>query len=299
MQLRLYNLPAFELRGGKLMKKFLVLALAAFFMASIASVSHARVLVKDSSVVKVNEDINMGQNLILKDLVAIKGNINVKGDVGGDVVAILGSVRLFPTARVAGDVTSVGGKVIKDNGARIKGRIMEIAVGKEGNKMTEAYMPLILTMGMGGFLVLKTLMLLGFIGLSMIVVSFMTKRIGAMSSKIEKEWLKTFLWGILGYILICPLAILLAITIIGIPLIIVELVLISIAVTMGYIAASQLIGKKFTKAIRKPNQPMIVEVVWGLLILFLVDLIPVVGPLVKCVVLTFGFGSAIVTKLGS
>jgi hypothetical protein len=286
-------------KGGKHLKKLFVPVLAAFFLVSMLSVSYARVLVKDSSVVKVNEDINMGQNLILKDLVAIKGNINVKGDVGGDVVAILGSVRLFPTARVAGDVTSVGGKVIKDNGARIKGRIMEIAVGKEGKNMTEAYVPLILTMGMGGFLVLKTLMFLGFIGLSMIVVSFMTKRIGAMSSKIEKELLKTFLWGILGYILICPLAILLAITIIGIPLIIVELVLVSVAVTMGYIAVSQLIGKRFTKAIRKPNQPMIVEVIWGLLILFLVDLIPVVGPLVKCVVLTFGFGSAIVTKLGS
>jgi hypothetical protein len=280
-------------------KKLFVLVLAAFFLVSMVSISHARVLVKDSSVVKVNEDINMGQDLILKDLVAIKGNINVKGDVGGDVVAILGSVRLFPTARVAGDVTSVGGSVVKDEGARIKGKIMEIAIGKEGKKMTEAYAPLIVTMGIGGFLVLKTLMFLGFIGLSMIVVSFMTKRIGAISSKIEKEWLKTFLWGLLGYILICPLAILLAITIIGIPLIIVELVLVSIAMTMGYIAVSQLIGKRFTKAIRKPNQPMIVEVVWGLLILFLVDLIPVVGPLVKCLILTFGFGGAIVTKLGS
>jgi hypothetical protein len=263
------------------------------------SISHARVLVKDSSVVKVNEDINMGRDLILKDLVAINGNINIKGDVGGDVVAVLGNVRLFPTAKVAGDVTSIGGSVSRDEGAIIKGKIVEVAIGKEGKKMVEAYAPLVATAGMGGFLVLKTLMFLGFIGLSMIVVSFMTKRIGAISSKIEKEWLKTFLWGLLGYLLICPLAILLAITIVGIPLIVVEAVLVSIAMTMGFIAVSQLIGKRFTKAIRQPNQPMIVEVVWGLVILFLVDLIPVIGPLVKCVVLTFGFGSAIKTKLGS
>lgn len=281
------------------MKKLFVLVLSAFILVSMVSISHARVLVKDSSVVKVNEDINMGRDLILKDLVAINGNINIKGDVGGDVVAVLGNVRLFPTAKVAGDVTSIGGSVSRDEGAVIKGRIVEVAIGKEGKKMVEAYAPLVATAGMGGFLVLKTLMFLGFIGLSMIVVSFMTKRIGAISSKIEKEWLKTFLWGLLGYILICPLAILLAITIVGIPLIVVEAVLVSIAMTMGFIAVSQLIGKRFTKAIRQPNQPMIVEVVWGLVILFLVDLIPVFGPLVKCVVLTFGFGSAIKTKLGS
>jgi hypothetical protein len=283
---------------GKQVKKLFVLVLAAFFLVSMFSISHARVLVKDSSVVKVNEDINAGQNLSLKDLVAINGNINVKGDIGGDVVAVLGSVHLFPTARVAGDVTAVGGSVVKDEGAKINGRITEIAIGKEGEKMAGAYAPLIATAGIGGFLVLKTLMFLGFIGLSMIIVSFMTKQIGVISSKIEKQWLKTFLWGLLGYILICPLAILLAITIVGIPLIVVELVLISIAVSMGYIAASQLIGKKFTKTIRKPNQPMIVEVIWGLLILFLVDLIPVVGPLIKWLALTFGFGGAIVTKLG-
>jgi len=279
-------------------KKLFVFALTAFLLVSMVSISHARVLVKDSSVVKLNEDINMGQDLIFKDLVAIKGNINVKGDVGGDIVAVLGSIHLYPTARVAGDVVSIGGKIEKDEGAKVKGEITEIVIGKGGEKMVEAYAPLVMTMGMGGFLVLKALAFLGFIGLSMIIVSFMTGQIGTISSKIEKEWLKTLLWGILGFILICPIAILLAITVIGIPLIIVEMILVSIAMLAGYIAVSQLIGKKFTKAIRRPNQPMMIEVILGLTILFLVDLIPVLGMIVKCLALTFGFGSAIITKLG-
>jgi hypothetical protein len=269
-----------------------------FLLVSIASISHARVLVKDSSVVKLNEDINMGQDLIFKDLIAIKGNINVKGDVGRDIVAVLGNIHLFPTARVAGDVVSIGGKIEKDEGAKVKGEITEIVIGKGGEKMAEVYAPLVVGMGVGGLLILKALAFLGFLGLSMIIVSFMTGQIGAISSKIEKEWLKTLLWGILGFILICPIAILLAITVIGIPLIIVEMILVSIAMLTGYIAVSQLIGKKFMKAIRRPNQPMIVEVIWGLAILFLVDLIPVLGMTVKCLALTFGFGSAIITKLG-
>lgn len=280
------------------MKKIFVLVLAALILFSMGTITYARVIVKSSSVVKVNEDINMGQGLIFKDLVAIKGNVNVKGDVGGDVVAVLGNVHLFPTARVAGDAVSIGGKVEKDEGAKIEGKITEIAISKEGAKMIETYAPLMAVVGVGGFLVVKALVLLGFIGLSMIVVSFMTKQIGVISSKIEKQWFKMLLWGILGYILICPLAVLLAITIVGIPLILVELVLVSCAMVMGYIAGSQLIGKKFTKAIRKPNQPMIVEVTWGLVLLFLLDFVPVLGPIVKCLVMTIGFGSAIVTRLG-
>ena len=280
------------------MKKLFVFALAAFLLVSMASISHARVLVKDSSVVKLNEDINMGQGLIFKDLVTIKGNINVKGDVGGDIVAVLGNIHIFPTARVAGDVVSIGGKITRDEGAKVKGEITEIIIGKGGEKMAEVYAPLIVGMGVGGLLLLKALAFLGFIGLSMIIVSFMTGQIGAISSKIEKEWLKTLLWGIAGFVLIGPIAILLAITVIGIPLIIVEMILVSIAMFAGYIAVSQLIGKRFTKAIRRPNQPMIIEVLWGLAILFLVDMIPVLGMIVKCLAMTFGFGSAIITKLG-
>jgi len=279
-------------------KKLFIFALTAFLLLSIATASHARVLVKDTSVVKLNEDINMGQDLIFKDLVAIKGNINVKGDVGGDIVAVLGNIHIYPTARIAGDVVSIGGKIVRDEGSKVKGEITEIVIGKGGEKMAEVYAPLIVGMGAAGLLVLKALAFLGFIGLSMIIVSFMTGQIGAISSKIEKEWLKTLLWGIGGFILICPIAILLAITVIGIPLIIVEMILVSIAMLAGYIAVSQLIGKKFTKVIRRPNQPMIVEVIWGLAILFLVDLIPVLGMMVKCLALTFGFGSAIITKLG-
>ena len=280
------------------MKRLFVFVLTALILFSIASASHARVLVKDSSVVKLNEDINMGQDLILKDLVAIKGNINVKGDVGGDIVAVLGSIHLFPTARVAGDVVSIGGSVARDEGAKIKGNVTVIPIGKEGEKMLDLYAPMFVTMGMGGFMIMKVLTLLGFIGLSVIVVSFMTRRIGTISSKIEKQWLKSLLFGILGYILIGPVALLLAVTIVGIPLILVELVLISIAMTLGYVAVSQLIGKKLFKAVKMPNKPMVYEVILGLAVLFLVDLIPVVGGIIKCLALTFGFGSAIITQLG-
>ncbi len=189
--------------------------------------------------------------------------------------------------------------MIKENGALVKGETVNLPLaGKEGANM-ESYAPMIAMLGVGGVLMLKALMFLGFVGLSMIIISFWMKNVGVISSVVEKQWLRVFLWGILGYILIAPVALILAITIIGIPLIMIEALAISVAVVMGYVSVSQLIGKKFLQAIKRGGQPMMNEVLWGLVILFLIDLIPVLGGIVKCIVITLGFGSAIVTKLGT
>lgn len=280
------------------MKRSVVFLLVLSVLFTCAMGAQARVLVRDKSVVKIGEDVNMGEGLAFKDLVAIKGNVNVKGDVGGDIVAVLGSVHLFRTAKVAGDVVSVGGSVIRDDGSVVKGQVTEITIGKGASNMASSYAPYIAVIAAGGFVLFKVFILLGFIGIATITISFFTKQIGIISSQIERQWLNSFLWGILGILLIAPVAFLLMVTIIGIPLILVELLFISIGMTMGYIAVSQLIGKRFLMAIRKPNQPMLVEAIWGLFILFLVDLVPFLGPLVKCIVVTMGFGGAIITKLG-
>jgi hypothetical protein len=44
---------------------------------------------------------------------------------------------------------------------------------------------------------------------------------------------------------------------------------------------------------------MIVEVILGLALLFLIELVPVVGAIIKWLVVTMGFGAAILTKLGT
>jgi cytoskeletal protein CcmA (bactofilin family) len=281
------------------MKKLFVVLMAFVLVSSVVSSVDARVIVKDKSVVKMGEDINMGSDLMFKDVVAIKGNVNIKGDVGGDVVAVLGNVHLYPTAKVAGDVVCISGTITRDKGAIIKGEITEIGMNKEAVNMAIDTAPMMACAATGGFLVMKSLMFIGFLGLAALLISFFMSQLGSISSKAESQWLKCLLWGILGELLIVPVAVLLAITIVGIPLILIEVLLISIAMIMGNIAIAHVIGKKFANAVRKPNQPMLTEAVAGLIILFLIDLIPVVGGIVKWGAITTGFGAAILTKLGT
>lgn len=280
------------------MKKNLILVLVSLFVIGFAVMASAAVLEKGTSVVKVSEDINVGSKLHFKDLIAIRGNIYVRGLIDNDVFALLGDIHLYPSAKVGGDVVAIGGKVMRDEGAQVGGNIVETTISGETVAAVSGFIPAIGLTVLLGSVIFKLFMFLGFLALAVLLATLMTKQVGQISCKIESSWLKALLWGILGSLLICPIALVLAITIVGIPLIAVEFVLVSVAMVLGLAAASQLIGKKIFKAFKRPGKPMVTEAALGIVILFLIDLIPVIGKIVWCVVMLIGFGAAITSKLG-
>jgi len=290
------NLPRKRRRAK--MRRWIALGLVAVVLFGLAGVASARVLVRGTSSVRIGEDITVPQNMTVNDVVAIKGNANIMGGVANDVVVFMGATHLYPTAKVGGDIVSIGGSIKRDAGAEVGGDIVDISISKETMDTVVSYAPIIGLVSLAGLAMFKVFMFAGFLALAAILVAFMTRHIGVISSKIEKSWWKALFWGILGGILLCPIAMLLAITIIGIPLILVEIILASTAMILGAMAAAQIIGKKLLKAVKQKNKPMLAEVILGLLVLFLIDLIPVLGPVVKCLALTIGFGGAITAKLG-
>ena len=95
---------------------------------SVASSAHvARGETSDDVFVLGGEVIVDGE--VDGDAVAVGGEVKVDGQVSGNVVSVGGDVVLGPNADVDGDVTSVGGHVQKDPGARIGGRTSEVAMG--------------------------------------------------------------------------------------------------------------------------------------------------------------------------
>jgi hypothetical protein len=68
----------------------------------------------------------------VEDAVAILGTVTVEGEVTGDVVAILGDVRLGPHAVVRGEVTTIGGRIDAQPEARLLGGANEIALALPG-----------------------------------------------------------------------------------------------------------------------------------------------------------------------
>jgi hypothetical protein len=115
-----------------------------------------------------------------------------------------------------------------------------------------------------------------------------------VASNIKNEPIMMFLWGIFGIILIVPLAVMLAISIIGIALIPLEILAVFLATLIGYIAVAIFIGKKLLTALNKDNPAVILSAILGVLILWLIGLIPIFGGIVKAIAVIIGFGAVII-----
>src|SRR5581483_4451910 len=55
------------------------------------------------------------------DVVTIGGSISIDGDAKGDVVAILGAIRLDQDAAVGGDVVTIGGRITRHPDSVVRG----------------------------------------------------------------------------------------------------------------------------------------------------------------------------------
>jgi hypothetical protein len=98
--------------------------------------------------------------------------------------------------------------------------------------------------------------------------------------------------------LIVPIAVLLAISIVGIVLIPLEVLLVALALLIGYISSAIFIGNKIFAAAKKQAIPFL-SALLGILVLFLIGFIPVAGVIAKSVFLIAGFGAVVTSKLGT
>jgi hypothetical protein len=67
---------------------------------------------------------------------------------------------------------------------------------------------------------------------------------------------------------------------------------------LGYIAAAIFIGKNALLSFKKAPPPF-VDAVLGIVILFLIGFVPLVGPVIKALFLVAGFGAVITTRFGT
>jgi len=106
-------------------------------------------------------------------------------------------------------------------------------------------------------------------------------------------------WGILVAVLSVPLMVLLAITIIGIPLIIVEIIFLAAVVILGYSGIALLVGNKIIAAASSKSANPLGAIALGVLILGLVGMVPILGGLVTLALFILAVGTALVTRFGT
>ena len=197
-------------------------------------------------VVRMGNDVYVPEDQVVEgDAVAIMGDVRIDGYVEGDAVAVGGSLILGPNARVDGDGVSIGGEV-KKNGGVIRGETVSIGFGT-GWCRGPGFV-------MGGFFsnarrfVLLIMWVIILVVLGALLIAVVRRPVDIVSDRVRKEAFLNGLIGLLAWLLIGPVFILLAVTIIGIPIAVLLPFVFVIMLLLGFVGVAVATGQKFTGA---------------------------------------------------
>ncbi len=100
--------------------------------------------------------------------------------------------------------------------------------------------------------------------------------------------------GLLGFVAVVPLAILLVLSIIGIPLVVLEIAAVFAFVWIGQGAIALLVGRRLAELVRPNTTPSpLMALVLGLVVVSAAEIVPLVGWAVTALISLVGFGAAI------
>jgi hypothetical protein len=264
------------------MKRKLMLILAALVLVGSLTPAFAG----DRSIIKVGHDAVVEVDMRVDDVVSVGGDVKVYGTVHGDAVSVGGDVYLGEDASVYGDVVAVGGAVYEDEGSVIHGDITEVDAFNIGRFHFQWPFH-------GFFWGFKIFTFIGCLALGLILAVLLPKQLDQVSDFIRDNPLTVILYGLLGFVLVIPILVILAISIVGIVLIPVELLAVVFGTLFGYYAVARIIGEKLSNALGKESVSILLALVFGLVVLGLVDIIPFFGDLVAVIAGIMGFGGVL------
>ncbi len=223
--------------------------------------------------------VNEGEE-ISGEVVAIMGSVRIDGEVSRDVVAVLGSVDLGPHAVVHGDVVTVGGQLRKAAGAQVGGNETEVSLGGG----PRVYIPWMQGWGpfyFGGFgpvarLVGTTFRFVLLVLVACIALVVARRAVEGSAQRIADEPVRSTLVGLAAWVLFIPvftlIVIVLSVSIVGIPLLLLMpfavLVLVLMAI-VGFSGTASAVGQWARRRFAIGMAPGFGDVCLGILIILL------------------------------
>ncbi len=270
------------------------LSTAVVLMAAILVCGASPASAKASNVVKIFDDVVVESNMGVHDIVVIGGNVTVFGKVEGGVFVIAGDICMKPGSEVKGDIVSIAGDVIRESDTVINGNLTQLRISR--------LIPSLAAFFKRGWVVvlvmLSVFVLIGFLGLAILLMALAPKHMGAIIIMLEDSFMRMLAWGFLWCCLIAIMTGFLVISVVGILLIPLEILLVALAMIIGYIASAAFVGRNILKTLNRTIHPL-VEAIVGITLLFFIGYLPIIGSVIKSLLLIAGFGAVMMTGFGS
>jgi hypothetical protein len=266
------------------------------------------------SVFSVGSDFEVGEDEIVQgDILLIGGDAYVAGEVQGNVYVVLGDVIVEDRGLIAEDAISVGGRVVVDDRAEILGRRLDFGDIRGLAGMSAAQGGLAWALYLGRLVVLLALLLL--------IYALFHERMAMMvdhgATHPGRTMLAGAVWfaGIFGLFVVAAVG--LAVSVIGIPVVLVLAAAMGLVSTMAYLAGCALVGRRLFGLLRPSSEPVVgwQGAIMGVALFELPAVVVlvlgsvgadgmVVRPMtgleivVRFLALSLGFGAVVQTRLG-
>jgi hypothetical protein len=210
-------------------------------------------------------------------------------EVHGDITVVGGDADVY--GRVDGDVTVIGGTLTREDGSVITGTVNQIG----GN--VSSYVPFAPGNALAERARRDTHRLMVWLAGSVMVflafVLFPVRVRGALDRVEHHPGLSAGV-GVLALVAVVPVAFLLLVSIVGIPLVPVELIAVFAMVMIGQAALSTLVGRRIYELVLPHTTPApLGALILGIVVIGAAGMVPVVGPLFMGLVWLVGLGAAI------
>ena len=278
--------------------------------------SDIRMFRRPRPVVRIGQDYTVRGTETTDDVVLVSGSAQIDGHVVGDVVVVLGSLQLGPTAVIDGDVVVVGGGATIAAGASIRRDLVliggaetappdfvpggeHVVIGSSiiGDRVM-AFVPWVT----GGLMLGRPIVpSLGWVWVVVAIFFFISLVLGvvfepavrACSTALAAKPLTTFFTGLLTLLLVGPVSVILAVSVIGIAVIPFLLCAMVIAWTIGKIAVTRWLGARVIHEDEPENKAQVARsIAIGFAIITITYMVPLLGIMAWLIVGVLGLGSA-------
>lgn len=237
------------------------------------------------------------------DVIVLGGTIDVRGHVTGSVRANGGNVRLHSTAVVDGDASAVGGIVTQEPGASVGSRAAAPPSTPlpfpfpraPGPEVTPPALPWWLPGMIAGVLFMlhslfwagHLLLLVAFVGTAWLLAVLFPHALARVAAVLERDPVIALAAGVAAWPVAAVVTVLLAITVVGVPLALCMPAAVIVAAQFGLTAVALMIGKRAhpSEAVR--------ESVVGAVLLAIAFSLPGVGHLIGLAAATWGLGAVL------
>lgn len=214
---------------------------------------------------------SIGRNALLSG-----GDVTIGGTVPGNVQVQAGRLVVLSSARIAGSLRhNADARVDIQPGAQISGGVQPIAAMRRRGPMGS---------GLGGRVIeLLWLLVAGFV-----LLALAPRAVSRVSERVGSQFWHSLLVGFILLIVIPAVAIILLVTVVGIPLALVAVALYLVTLYLGQIAVARWAGQRiFRRATASPYLSYTI----GAIVVIVLFALPFLGWIARLIAVLVGFGA--------